>query len=46
MRVVAIYLACLAGNPMLFWWWELGPLSLVTAAGIIWHRRIERRLAG
>jgi hypothetical protein len=42
-RVVILYLACLAGNPMLFWWIELGPLTLVAAAGIIWHRRIERR---
>jgi hypothetical protein len=45
-RIVALYAACLAGDPMLFWWWELGPLTLVTAAGIIWHRRIEARLAG
>ncbi|HEX6376442.1 MAG TPA: CDP-alcohol phosphatidyltransferase family protein [Allosphingosinicella sp.] len=43
MRVVAIYAACLAGDPMLFWWFELGPLTLLTAAGIIWHRRIEAR---
>jgi hypothetical protein len=42
MRIVALYAACLAGDPMLFWWWELGPLTLVTAAGILWHRRIER----
>jgi hypothetical protein len=43
-RVIALYAACLAGNPMLYWWWELGPLTLVTAAGIVWHRRIEARL--
>ncbi|HEX8125813.1 MAG TPA: CDP-alcohol phosphatidyltransferase family protein [Allosphingosinicella sp.] len=43
-RVIAVYAACLAGDPMLFWWWELGPLTLVTAAGLVWHRRIEARL--
>lgn len=45
MRVIAIYAACLAGDPRLFWWWELGPLTLVAAAGIAWHRRIEAKLA-
>jgi hypothetical protein len=45
MRVMLIFLACLAGDPRLFWWIELGPLSLVAAAGILWHRRIEARLA-
>jgi hypothetical protein len=44
-RVIAIYAACLARDPMLFWWWTLGPLSLVTIAGLYWHRRIEARLA-
>jgi hypothetical protein len=43
-RIVALYAACLAGDPMLFWWWTLGPLTLLAAAGLIWHRRIERRL--
>ena len=43
MRVVAIYAACLAGDPRLFWWFELGPLTLVALAGIAWHRRVERR---
>ena len=45
MRIVALYLACLLGDPMLWWWWELGPLTAVTAASIVWHRRIEARLA-
>ena len=44
MRVVAIYLACLAGNPRLFWWLELLPLSVLTAAAILWHLRVEARL--
>lgn len=46
MRVVALYLACLVGDPRLFWWWELGPLTLVTVAGLIWLRRAEARVAG
>ena len=45
-RIIALYAACLAGDPMLFWWWTLGPLTLLTAAGLIWHRRIEARLVG
>jgi CDP-diacylglycerol--serine O-phosphatidyltransferase len=45
MRVIAIYAACLAGDPRLFWWLELGPLTLVAVASITWHRRIEARTA-
>jgi hypothetical protein len=41
MRVLTLYLACLAGHPRWFWWIELGPLTLVAAAGILWHRRVE-----
>jgi hypothetical protein len=44
MRVLLIWAACLAGNPRLYWWTELGPLTLVAAAGMLWHRRVERRL--
>lgn len=44
MRVLAIYLACLAGDPAWFWWFELVPLSAVAIAGIRWHRRIEAGL--
>jgi CDP-diacylglycerol--serine O-phosphatidyltransferase len=43
-RVIILYAVCLAGDPMLFWWIELGPLALVAVAGIVWHRRIERRM--
>jgi CDP-diacylglycerol--serine O-phosphatidyltransferase len=43
-RVIAIYVACLAGDPRLFWWLELGPLSAIAATGIWRHRRIETRL--
>jgi CDP-diacylglycerol--serine O-phosphatidyltransferase len=44
LRVIAIYLACLWGNPRLFWWFELVPLSLILAGGAYWHRRVERQL--
>jgi CDP-diacylglycerol---serine O-phosphatidyltransferase len=43
-RIILLYAACLAGNPRLFWWAELGPLTLIAAASMIWHRRIEKRL--
>jgi phosphatidylglycerophosphate synthase len=43
-RVWAIFAACALGDPMLFWWFELIPLSLVTVAGLVWHRRIEANL--
>jgi CDP-diacylglycerol--serine O-phosphatidyltransferase len=42
-RIVVLYLACLAGDPRLFWWFELGPLTLVATAAILWHRRSEAR---
>ncbi|MEA3065528.1 MAG: hypothetical protein QOJ27_1980 [Sphingomonadales bacterium] len=45
-RIILLYAACLAGAPMLFWWAELGPLTLIAAGAMIWHRRIEKRLAG
>lgn len=38
-RVIAIWLACLWGNPRLFWWFEIGPLSAITIMGILWHRK-------
>lgn len=43
MRVLLIWLACLAGNPRVFWWTELIPLTLIAAGGMLWHRRVERR---
>lgn len=42
MRVAAIFLACLVGNPRLAWWYEIIPLSLVAAIGLIRHRAVER----
>jgi phosphatidylglycerophosphate synthase len=46
MRLAAIYLACLAHDPRLFWWWELGPMTAVVIAGVVWRRSAERRVAG
>lgn len=43
-RVIAIYAACLLGDPRLFWWFEIVPLSGIAAYGIIRHRRIEAQL--
>lgn len=45
MRVLAIFFACLAGNPRLFWWFELIPLTIILIIGLIWHRVVEARLA-
>ncbi|MEN2787794.1 CDP-alcohol phosphatidyltransferase family protein [Sphingomonas qilianensis] len=45
MRVVAMFLACLAGNPRLFWWFEIVPLTLLLGATLFWHRRVEAALA-
>lgn len=46
MRVLAIFLACLAGNPRYFWWFELVPLTIILVIGLFWHRAVEARLAG
>jgi hypothetical protein len=43
-RVSAIFIACLAGYPQLFWWFELIPLTAVLLVGLVWHRRVEARL--
>ena len=40
-RVAILTLACLAGEPQLFWWAEIVPLSLLLIAGLAWHRRVE-----
>lgn len=44
MRILAIWLACLLGDPRLFWWFELGPLTFVAIIGIALHRRAERAI--
>lgn len=43
-RVMAIFLACLAGNPQFFWWFELVPLTILLVTGLVWHRAVEGRL--
>ncbi|MCU6454722.1 CDP-alcohol phosphatidyltransferase family protein [Sphingomonas sp. A2-49] len=42
-RVWAICIACLAGNPRIFWWFEIVPLTAIVAVGLYAHRRVERR---
>jgi hypothetical protein len=43
-RVAAIFLACLAADPRLFFWFEILPLTLVLVVGLVWHRNVEFRL--
>ena len=43
-RVFAIFVAASLGDPRLFWWFEIVPLSLAAAAAMIWHRGIESAL--
>lgn len=43
-RVGAIFLSCLAGDPRWFWWFELGPLTVILLVGLTWHRGVEGRL--
>jgi hypothetical protein len=45
-RVEAIFLACLLGDPQLFFGFEIVVLSLVAAITIARHRAVERALAG
>ena len=42
-RVLAIFAACVAGQPSLFWWFEIVPLTLIAVGGLVWHRRVEQR---
>ncbi len=42
MRVLAIFIACVAADPRLFWWFEIGPLTVIALFGLAWHRRVER----
>lgn len=46
MRILALFVACLVGNPRLFWWVEIVPMTLVLVIGITLHRRVERKLTG
>ncbi len=40
-RTIAIWLACLAGTPFLYWIWELLGLTLLALAGGHWLRQAE-----
>jgi CDP-diacylglycerol--serine O-phosphatidyltransferase len=40
-RTIAIALACLAGNPRLYWYWEIAALSLIALAMAVLLRRRE-----
>jgi phosphatidylglycerophosphate synthase len=43
-RLYAIFLACLGGDPRLYWWFEIVPLTAILGIGISWHRAVESRL--
>ena len=43
-RVYAIFLACIARDPTLFWWCEVGPMTVILVIGLSWHRVVESRL--
>ena len=43
-RVWLIAIACLAGNPRIFWWAEIVALSLILVVGLALHRRAEQGL--
>lgn len=43
-RVYAIFVACMAGDPSLFWWFEILPMTAILITGLYWHRRLESRL--
>jgi CDP-diacylglycerol--serine O-phosphatidyltransferase len=42
-RVWAIFAACVGGHPVFFWLFEVVPLTVVAAIGLVWHRRVEQR---
>jgi phosphatidylglycerophosphate synthase len=43
-RILAIFLACIARRPALFWWFEILPLTAVLVIGLCWHRVVETRI--
>ncbi|SFP50425.1 CDP-alcohol phosphatidyltransferase family protein [Sphingomonas rubra] len=43
-RVLAIFVASLLGDPRIFWWFEIVPLSAIAMIGLAWHRRVEQGL--
>src|SRR5205823_3536255 len=43
-RLYAIFFACIGGDPRLYWWFEILPLTAILGIGISWHRTVESRL--
>ena len=43
-RLLAVFLACALGRMPLFFWFDLVPLSILTAIGVGWHRQVETNL--
>ena len=43
-RVYAIFLACMARDPRLFWWIEILPMTAILIIGLTWHRAVESGL--
>jgi CDP-diacylglycerol--serine O-phosphatidyltransferase len=43
-RVYAIFLACMAREPRLFWWIEILPMTAILIIGLFWHRCVESGL--
>ena len=43
-RVYAIFLACMAREPRLFWWIEILPMTAILIIGLTWHRAVESGL--
>ena len=42
-RVVVIFLACMARDPTLFWWFELLPMTAILIIAFHWRHRLESR---
>lgn len=43
-RVYAIFVACMARDPRLFWWAEILPMTAILIIGLTWHRAVEAGL--
>lgn len=40
-RLLVLWIACVVGDPRLFWWVEIGPMSVLLVLTLLWHRRVE-----
>ncbi|MFL6721995.1 MAG: CDP-alcohol phosphatidyltransferase family protein [Sphingomonas sp.] len=43
-RVYAVFIACMARDPRLFWWFEIIPMTAILVIGLFWHRAVQSRL--